>query len=592
MSKQSITVANYLRIRLEQLGIEHIFGVAGNYTAPFLDTILEEDTPIKIIGTSTEMNGGHAADAYARYNGYGAAFVTYSVGAFSLLNATAGSFVELAPVIVINGAPTNKEYSIEKNAGLLFSHSTGDEFVDIDVFKHVTVAAERITDANQAPTQIDTILLAMIRSKRPVYLEVTEDVWRADCGVLPIQPLALKNEPFISVPEVKQAVTAALQLIKERPKLLLWAGIELNRLGIENKFIKLLKVLNKGKSKKERIRFVTSFMSKSVIAETNPYFDSCQVIGKNMAGDDGCLLGLGGWTIDASVASRDIRGGGNILAAKGGVIVGGTFYPRVELGAFIDELTQALKKIRKQLSAVCPPPLPKPYPSKDKLPKPKDKLTFDMFFYALNSWIDESHILLSGVGLTLSIASFLKVPAQSGFLTQGAWLSIGYPVGAATGIKCAKPKKRAIVALGDGGFQEVCQAISDQNYHGHNTVVFVMSNRLYGIEQYLVNPNPFREKPTTYKGKDKILNKFYTYNDLHQWDYVKLAEAFGSKGFRVKTLAELRKVLKLIKKDDKNNFLVEVVVPKKDLPIDLAEFAGGVGEDEVPHEKWPPANKF
>ena len=171
MSQQPITVANYLRIRLEQLGIGHIFGVAGNYTAPFLDTILEEKSPIKIVGTSTEMNGGHAADAYARYNGYGAAFVTYSVGAFSLSNATAGSFVELAPVIVINGAPTNKAYSIEKNAGLLFSHSTGDEFVDLDVFKHVTVAAERVTDANQAPTQIDTILLAMMRSKKPVYLE-------------------------------------------------------------------------------------------------------------------------------------------------------------------------------------------------------------------------------------------------------------------------------------------------------------------------------------------------------------------------------------------------------------------------------------
>ena len=455
MSQQPITVANYLRIRLEQLGIGHIFGVAGNYTAPFLDTILEEKSPIKIVGTSTEMNGGHAADAYARYNGYGAAFVTYSVGAFSLLNATAGSFVELAPVIVINGAPTNKEYSIEKNAGLLFSHSTGDEFVDLDVFKHVTVAAERVTDANQAPTQIDTILLAMMRSKKPVYLEVTEDVWRADCGVPPIEPLALNHEPFVSVSEVEEAVCAAIALIQQRPKLLLWAGIELNRLGIEDKFIHLLEVLNEGRAKKQAFRFVTSFMSKSVIAETNPYFDSCRVIDKDIANDKekkevGCLLGLGGWTIDASVASRDIRGGGNILAAKGGVIVGGTFYPRVALGAFIDGLTKELKKIRKELSPIHPSPLPTPYPSKDKLPKRKDKLTFDMFFYALNGWIDDSHILLSGVGLTLSIASFLKVPAQSGFLTQGAWLSIGYPVGAATGVKCAKPKKRAIVALGDG----------------------------------------------------------------------------------------------------------------------------------------------
>lgn len=591
MKHHQITVANYLRIRLEQLGIGHIFGVAGNYTAPFLDTILEEEAPIKIVGTSTEMNGGHAADAYARYNGYGAAFVTYSVGAFSLLNATAGSFVELAPVLVINGAPTNKESSIEKNAGLLFSHSTGDELVDIDIFRHVTVAAERITDANQAARQIDAVLLAMMREKRPVYLEVTEDVWRADCAPEPEQSLVVNHQPSIRVSEVEQAVEAAIQLIKQRPKLLLWAGIELNRLGLEDKFIALLETLNQGRKKKKAIRFVTSFMSKSVITETNPYFDSCQVISKDIAGQDGCLLGLGGWSIDASVASRDIRGEGNILASKGGIIVGADFFPMVPLADFMDAMMLKLEILKTKIAPAIPPALPQPY-EPATLPKPKDKLTFDMFFYALNPWIAEQHILLAGVGFSLSIASYLKIPAQSGFLTQGAWLSIGYPVGAATGVKCANPDKRAVVVLGDGGFQEVCQAVSDQNFHGQNTVVFVMSNRLYGIEQYLVNPNPFREKRAKYKGKNKILNTLYSYNDLHPWDYVKLAEAFGSKGFKVKTLAELQAVLAVINKDKKSNFLVEVVVPKKDLPIDLAQFVKGVGEDEIPHKNWPPANKF
>ena len=39
---KSYTVASYLKIRLEQLGLERMFGVAGNYTAAFLDTILAD----------------------------------------------------------------------------------------------------------------------------------------------------------------------------------------------------------------------------------------------------------------------------------------------------------------------------------------------------------------------------------------------------------------------------------------------------------------------------------------------------------------------------------------------------------------------
>jgi indolepyruvate decarboxylase len=45
------TVAAYLKQRLEELGLERLFVVAGNYTAPFLDTILEDPrSPIGITG--------------------------------------------------------------------------------------------------------------------------------------------------------------------------------------------------------------------------------------------------------------------------------------------------------------------------------------------------------------------------------------------------------------------------------------------------------------------------------------------------------------------------------------------------------------
>jgi indolepyruvate decarboxylase len=97
---------------MEELGITRLFGVPGNYTGPFLNTILEDDkSKLKITSMSNELVSGYAADAYARVqglNGIGAVTSTYGVGSFSLLNAVAGSYVENIPVIVINGAPSNK----------------------------------------------------------------------------------------------------------------------------------------------------------------------------------------------------------------------------------------------------------------------------------------------------------------------------------------------------------------------------------------------------------------------------------------------------------------------------------------------------
>jgi indolepyruvate decarboxylase len=50
------TVAAYLKQRLEELGLERLFVVAGNYTAPFLDTILEDPrSPMVMIMSSVNQ---------------------------------------------------------------------------------------------------------------------------------------------------------------------------------------------------------------------------------------------------------------------------------------------------------------------------------------------------------------------------------------------------------------------------------------------------------------------------------------------------------------------------------------------------------
>ncbi|WP_346836684.1 thiamine pyrophosphate-dependent enzyme [Microbulbifer sp. SAOS-129_SWC] len=597
--QETTTVADYLKLRLEQLGVEQLFGVAGNYTAGFLDTILSDPkSPITISGNANELCAGYAADGYARTRGICATYVTYSVGAFSILNTIAGSFTEQVPVLLINGAPTNKEYATERHAGLLYSHTTGYQKVDIHMFRPITAAAERIIDARQAPYQIDSALMALLTQQRPAYLEIAEDLWRAQCPA-PHRELKVDAPASVTVSSVKQAVQATVELMRTKPKPLFWAGVELQRQGLQAEFEQMLEQVNRQLPAEREIRFVTSALSKSVISEGNPYFEGSYTLSEaeisKLVGDDGCIVGIGAWTIGKDTGDENIRGDNIALAAQGGVLCGADYYASVELGSFIRELGAALaESVAADTSAVTGLRLA------DKLATASaaeaaapDTLGYDRFFQALEPWLSEEDILVVDAGFPLLAAQPIRVPAADSFVAQAAWLSIGYSVAAATGVKCAHPDKRVVVTVGDGAFHETCQALSDQLAYGHNTVVFVLANGIYGVEQYIVNPNPFRKPPDEYGPPNTILNKPYAYNQLPAWNFDRLAEAFGGLGRTVGSADELAQVLVEIREKPQDRFLVTIQVPETDIPGALRQAVDHtVGEDEVGNDYWPPGDVF
>lgn len=99
-----VTIGNYLLGRLRELGIQHIFGVPGDYNLTFLDQIINYPD-LQWIGTCNELNGAYASDGYARIKGAGALVTTYGVGELSAINGIAGAYAEYAPVVNIVGMP-------------------------------------------------------------------------------------------------------------------------------------------------------------------------------------------------------------------------------------------------------------------------------------------------------------------------------------------------------------------------------------------------------------------------------------------------------------------------------------------------------
>lgn len=583
MGETQITVAKYLQIRLEQMGLRHLFGIAGNYTAPFLNTILEDkQAKIQVINDTNEINAGHCTDAYARLNGFGAVAVTYGVGAFTLLNSVAGSYVEHCPVLVINGAPTSSDQLKNIAQGMLASHMTGDMYSNINVYRNVTVAAEQVTSAADAPYKIDAILNACILYGKPVYLEVFEDVWRMKCQA----PVAeLIKESFKGCKENALKAAKSVATLAAGKKIIFWGGIEIQRYGLQQEFLDLIETTD--------TEFVTSILGKSIVSEDHPKFKG--VFNGNASPMDvkerfekaEVKIGLGVWTTGKNLGGFDVWKDDTVLANHSGVRIGPAYEPNVSLKDFIYHLKEELMRVKFEAYQMYGPALLSEsffVADAPETKKEKTVITYDLFFARINDFIDGSHIVVADAGFPLLGCQGIHIAEADGFIAQASWLSIGYSVPAATGVKCARPDKRAVVFVGDGAFQETCQAVSTHNKLKHNTIVFVLDNEIYGIEQLLVNPNPFR-------GKDKIdyslpdLNEVYAYNEMHPWKYAKLVDVFGGRGFEVSDMEALETVLAQLG-DIKENTIVHVHLPKASFPEAIGYKKRKPGEDEFLNKDW------
>src|SRR5437867_1362039 len=185
--KNGLSIGEYLIQRLHDHGVRHVFGIPGDYVLGFYDQLTR--SKLKVVTTCDEQGAGFAADAYARVRGLGAVCITYCVGGLKVANTTAEAFAEKSPVVVISGAPGVRER--EKNP--LLHHKVREFDTQKKVFEQLTVASTVLSDAQTAFTEIDRVLHAALRYKRPVYIELPRDMVNVR-GIAHHKPAELHEE--------------------------------------------------------------------------------------------------------------------------------------------------------------------------------------------------------------------------------------------------------------------------------------------------------------------------------------------------------------------------------------------------------------
>src|SRR5580698_5588149 len=158
-------IGDFLLRRLKEAGIQHLFGVPGDYNLELLQQ-LQDSGALKWVGTCSELNASYAADGYARLNGLGALLVTNGVGALSAINGVGGSYSEHVPVICISGSIPLR--SIDRGLGM--HHTLADGSFDhfLSAYASVTAAPARLIPHNAATEMLRLIFTAW-REKLPVY---------------------------------------------------------------------------------------------------------------------------------------------------------------------------------------------------------------------------------------------------------------------------------------------------------------------------------------------------------------------------------------------------------------------------------------
>lgn len=527
-----MTVGRYLVRRLEQAGLRHIFGVPGDYVLSFFDYL--EESSIQVVGTCNELNAGYAADAYARLQGLGGVCVTYGAGGLSLMNAIAGASAERVPVVVISGGPR----TTARSERFHLHHTVCDKNLQQKLFATITEAATFLDRGESAPEQIDLALAACLRSRRPVYIEIPQDMVANPCP--PPGPWAVDTTLSSEADTLAEALSETADMLAAANNPVILAGIEAQRLGHTAALQTLVQHTG--------YPFATTYLSKSILPEQHPQFAG--VYGAALGSEAAqqlveaadVLLCLGTLLTDMALGFGTAHLDNNrvVLANSDQVRIKHHVYPQVSLGDFIKGLLTQLPPGPPREQAFIPA-----YQGAETFtPAASRPLTNKGFYQRINRFLDQRILVLADTGDSICAGAQLYLPEGSKYICQGYYMSIGYTLPATLGVKLAAPEYRPLTIIGDGAFQMTAQELSTLIRHRLNPVIFLINNDGYTVER-VMNDGP--------------------YNDLQPWKYHLLTQVFqGGWGMEVKTEGELEAALEKAQNQPDDLAFIEVRLERLD----------------------------
>lgn len=501
-------------------GVDTIFGYPGGSVLNIYDALYDKKDEIKHVLTSHEQGAAHAADGYARSTGKtGVCLATSGPGATNLVTGIATAYMDSVPLVAITG-------------------NVASDLIGRDSFQEVDIAGITmpITKHNFIVHDVkelaSTVQLAfeIANSNRPgpVLIDIPKDITAAVCEY---EKMPRFEKRPVSAPSQEQ-LDQALAAIKRAKRPLIYAG---GGVISANACEELLVY-----SKKTQTPICCSAMGlSSVPYDYELYLGMIGMHGTPVANYATLNADL---VIAIGARFSDRVAGNRKKFAKDAQIIhididASEISKNVSCDmALVGDAKQILDCFNKALDDQNHEEWRKTlidFRTKIGLKKPSkgDKVDPRDFIYTLHKLLGDDAIIVTDVGQHQMItAQYYQYSKPRSFISSCGLGTMGYGMGAAIGVKTAHPDRPVVLITGDGSFHmnmnEMACAVS-QNLP---LVVLVFNNSVLGM---------VRQWQTLF------YKKRYSETSINrQTDFVKLAEAFGAKGYRIVLRSEIEPVMK------------------------------------------------
>ncbi len=509
-----LTGADILIRCLKEQGVDTVFGYPGGCVLDIYDALYRDGT-LRHILTAHEQGAAHAADGYARSTGKtGVCFATSGPGATNLVTGIATAYMDSVPLVAITGNVTVPSLG-------------RDSFQEVDI-AGITMPVTKhnyiVKDVKKlAATVREAFYIAGSGRKGPVLIDIPKNIQTEVCDYEELPPAV-----YVPKPVAADLRPAADALARAARPLIIAGGGCIGANATEG-----LKAL----AEKWQAPVCSTLMGLGGFPASDPRF--LGMIGMHGTEAADAAFREADTVLVCGMRFSDRVAGDRVKFREGKTIVQFDI-DAAEIDKNVDADVHVMGDLQEIFRALLPllPQMEHEAWLREisALQKAGDadidkNLPAYKILTAMQKFTDADTPVATDVGQhQMWTAQYCKFEKPRTFLSSGGLGTMGFGMGAAIGA-CTGTGRKTVLVTGDGSFHmnlnELCTAVS----HRLPLVILLMDNNTLGMVR---------------QWQGLFYGKRYSQTTLdRKTDYIKLAEAFGAKGY---TIAGEKDILPVLQK--------------------------------------------
>ncbi|MFL6497359.1 MAG: acetolactate synthase large subunit [Nitrososphaera sp.] len=522
--EKTTTVAKLLVRCLENEGVKYVFGIPGEENIHFIDAL--DSSSIRFILVHHEQSASFMAEMYGRITGKaGVCSATLGPGAINLLLGAADAYTDSVPLVAISA-----------QVGLDRQYKETHQFVDlVSMFKPVTKWAAEVKLPSAVPEMVrKTFKVAQTERPGSCYIGIPQDLEKMQVSSS-LQPL-LPSQVYDSAPSPSQISRAAKVLDSAKSPILL-AGHGAARDDAQDALVRF--------SERFQIPVATTFMGKGVFPDKHP--NALGTVGfmrrdyVNFGFDLADVFICVGYDLQEFDPVRiNPKGDKKIIHISRYPAEVDAHYPvavgiQSDISMALNELAKAARSKDRPIAENCKimdliRAELEEGAGDDAFPVKPQRIVSDTRLA-----LGESDIVLVDTGaIKMWMARLYPTYKPNTCLISNGLSTMAFALPGAIAVKLSCPERKVLAAVGDGGFLMLGSELATAVREHVPIVVLIWEDRSYGL----------------IKWKMDMELGHHSSVDFHTPDFVKYAESFGAKGYRINRTDELLPTLKSTLEDD------------------------------------------